>query len=740
MVSGIVAVLLCAGTLPGAARSDDSNGTHPRLFEFKSDFFMSMGRFHMDGLMARKGPQYRIAVYWFEPAIMRDMTVYLPYSDFIFTRGAVSYWIHGASEPVVYDWSDSGDDALLPEGASVESAVRSALAVLNRMRSEPTTNLPLEMGNFFQQSRDREEYSYDVLPDRTNNNKPPSATASDVQILNALPYGREYVKYLRSDGILEWGVRRNLNDKPVVRLAVRPIPMIQTDDVGRLFDPNTLGQWTLIPDSYKDYWSFDSAYRELKEKGAEDQRAAGCALADKFESYLDTHLDGSQMPPHVWRGLNRLWFKTALMTGQTERLSRSAQAAVDALRDDPLVSKYHALRELSSMAGQIWKYRPEQADELVQPLIKQVLKHVGSDTPQCLNRLMLPIQLNKWFAYGLLLLEEARRQNLVEKELIDALSAKLETGRMTKGTKMPASDPSESGNSVKQYLSQLDAPPPRGSLTMDDVRHILTQGLYQYGGDKRDRTIEDMVRLIRMIVGDGPFCGDRARLIESIERFSKVYFVVCKNKEPINTVLATFLALSFCDISTVQDHQKLLDQIHTLSEQSQSQIDNLFTEQGLDVLMSPDDVQAIFSEYEQMFRDYVYDPLWPASKFPLTPDEQTRVFNKLKHRFSKSMPAFQEIAQKVKYGGPSDQLKVQTRYEISRVASGLLPETAFIRRPSYPGVVCQYRGKHGFTAVIRGPLYRNGDRPKEKFKAMKYFHMGHRLEEVVKRERELVRP
>ncbi len=52
-------------------------------------------------------------------------------------------------------------------------------------------------------------------------------------------------------------------------------------------------------------------------------------------------------------------------------------------------------------------------------------------------------------------------------------------------------------------------------------------------------------------------------------------------------------------------------------------------------------------------------------------------------------------------------------------------------------------GGAGFTliellAVIKGPLYRDGERPKEKFKAMKYFHMGHRLEEVVKRERELI--
>ena len=39
--------------------------------------------------------------------------------------------------------------------------------------------------------------------------------------------------------------------------------------------------------------------------------------------------------------------------------------------------------------------------------------------------------------------------------------------------------------------------------------------------------------------------------------------------------------------------------------------------------------------------------------------------------------------------------------------------------------------------MIRGPLYIEGERPKEKFKAMKYFHLGHRIEQIVIQEREL---
>jgi len=100
-------------------------------------------------------------------------------------------------------------------------------------------------------------------------------------------------------------------------------------------------------------------------------------------------------------------------------------------------------------------------------------------------------------------------------------------------------------------------------------------------------------------------------------------------------------------------------------------------------------------------------------------------------------PLFDEMSLKVKYGGEDKRLKDKTVYEISRAAQVLLPEAAFLRRPPYPGVSCRYRGKYGFAAVIKGPFYIEGERPKEKFKAMKYFHLGHRLEDIVKRERKL---
>jgi hypothetical protein len=181
----------------------------------------------------------------------------------------------------------------------------------------------------------------------------------------------------------------------------------------------------------------------------------------------------------------------------------------------------------------------------------------------------------------------------------------------------------------------------------------------------------------------------------------------------------------------------LFAQVQKICAEFQTQTNKLLTEQGLNELVVPNDVQRLFNKYKQRFRYYIDDPLWPAFKFPLTSNEQNRLRNKLELRFGKLEPLFDEMELKVKYGGVSDELNKRTCYEIASAILQLLPQAAFLRRPSYPGISCRHRGRYGFAAVIKGPLYIEGERPKEKFKAMKYFHLGHRLEEIVKREREL---
>jgi len=729
--AGKVTVLLFM--MGGLVRAEDANKTDLRVFEFTSEFHLPMGRSRLDGIMACDGSQHRIVIYWIEPALFRESPSFLRYSDFIFGPEVVRYWIYGGPQPGIFQFSESPSDPLLPRQNSVESVVRSALAILSRIRCHrQSEGIPLEVGKFFQQSRGEAELTYEVLSDEADSNDLAGRTASDVGILNALPYGRKYSKESRSDGALVWRARRALNGQPLVTVTVKPLAGIQKNQSPGVFDAQSLGQWTLVPEPYRAYWSFDRAYSELS--ASPDVRISSLELYDKVESYLDN----SKAPAYVCRALDRLRFKTALMTDDTRCVSRSAQAAVTGLCQDDSVGRYEGLLELARIGGEIEKRYPQQAEELLRPLVGQMVKHAGRDAVGSLDKLMPAIDANKWFTYGRLLLEKVRSQGLAEEDMVETLAARLEASRLARRRDPP--DPCESTPTVKQYLAQFDANPPRGTIDMNDVRHILHEGLATHytdaNAEAKRKVVEDVIRSIRLIVGEGPFPGDQAQLIKSIERFSGLYLVVDKTPEPIDTVLATFLALSFCDISTPEDHDALSLQFHKLCAGLQSQVNTMLSERGLGSLVTPEDVEGVFRLYERIFRRYIDDPLWPAFKFPLTANEEARLANKLKLRFVELKALFDEMSLKVKYGGTSAELKKKTIYEISRAAQQLLPETAFLRSPPYPGVSCQYRAGYGFTAGISSPLYEDGNRAKEKFNAMKYFHLGHRLEEAVKHERE----
>jgi len=290
-------------------------------------------------------------------------------------------------------------------------------------------------------------------------------------------------------------------------------------------------------------------------------------------------------------------------------------------------------------------------------------------------------------------------------------------------------------------MAHLDDEPARGDIALTDLRHILEKGLAGRYKDKdaqtKDRDVDRIVEVVRLLIGNGPFCGKERELDESIAQFVERCRVIYGENESIDTVLATFLALSFCDISTPQDRSVFLWQIERISLGIQAQINTALAERGLARLISPEDVNALFRKREQCIRTYVDDPLWPAFKCPLTTNEEMRLVNKLSLYVMFAFPAFDEVAVDVQYGGDSVEPKKKVAREIACIAEQLPFEAACLRKPPYPGVSCHYRGGLGFTAMIEEPFYEESKRPRAVFKAMKYFHMGHRLEDVVLREREL---
>jgi len=732
-VAGWVTVLLLLVGGHSVTHGKDVHGTDLSVFQFSCQFQFLMGPGRLDGLMVSNGSRQRIAIYWIEPDVFRESSAFVRYCDFILTADTAYYWIHPGVKRGTLSLSYDHHSPLLPREDSVESIIRSALTIASRMDpKDHGRGIPLEVGKFFHGSRGLSDYAYEAVPGRTDSNDPSATADSDVQTLNALPGGRAYSKERRSDRTVVWHAKKASYGSPVAEVTVEAATRVQESDCPGVFDPETLGLWTLVPEAYRVYWSFDRGYSDLS--NGPDARGAACELHDRIESYLN----GRDLPVQLRRGMDRLTLKAALATGDISRVRRSAQAAVAGLFEDASMGKYRAFLELARIGGQIQQRYPEQPQEWLRPLVGQMVKHVGSDIGSYLDRLLPIIDANRWFTYGALLLDEVRRQDLLDESESKQMAARFEAMRLVGDGKPP--DTSEPCVRVRDYLARLDADPPRGPLDMNNVRHILEQGLEEYCRSKdspmKPDLVEDILRSVRLIAGDGPFCGNQEKLAAATARFSERFRAIYGSTTPINMVLATFLALSFCDISTPEDHAVLVAQFHNQCAALETHVRAMLTQAGLEMLVGPNEVERAFAACEQIFREYVDDPLWPPFKFPLTSNEEARLAATLKLRLMQLQAILEEMSLKVKYGGVSVQLQERTVFEISHLARQLLPQAAFLRKPAYPGVACQYRGGRGFTAAIDGGLYLEGARPKEKFKVMKYFHLGNRLEGIVEEERE----
>jgi hypothetical protein len=729
-MAGWVTALFLMIAASGTVKAGNPDIANLRAFDFTALFELPQSPGRLDGVMASDGSRHRIAIYWIEPYVYREGEMFLRCGDFIVTPEAVHYWIHGEPHPGVFRLPADGNAPLLPRTTSIQPIVQSALALMSR-----GSERSLEMGKFFQDSRGRTALESEVSPADMDDNSPPPSWDSDQRILNSLPYGREYLKAQPAKGVVGWRLRRSLDRQLLTAVQIKPREIGGYRSFGDIFDPNTLGRWALVPEPYAMYWSFDQACADLGQ--ASDKRAAGRQLFDRIRVYLaDTNV-----PPRVCRGLERLQFKAALETGDPDCVWQATRAAVAGLCGDSTVTPFLCLLQLGSMSGKIERQYPQQVQERLRPLVAQAVQHAGTDLAGDLDTLMKTTDMNGWFAFGNFVLAEARPGNLAQAGVLDRWQVRLERSRLARDRQ--AFDPNEATGSVRRYLLQLDADPPEGSLDVNGIRRIIESGIagqFKTGdGDAQREMVNSILRTIHSIAGEGPFIGNAERLGESVERFAKGYVKATGSTRSMDAALATFLALSFCDVSTAEDHALLRSQFGGVCDRLEGQIDEMLSKRELSSVVTPADVNGMFSNPNRVFRTYVDDPLWPAFKFPFTANEQTRLTSKLQLQIAQLEPLLDEISLKIKYAG-ADAQRVKTLTDtISRAVGRLLLETAALRQPPYPDVSFQYLGSLGFTATIPAGIYSEAGRAREVFKAMKYFHLGHRLESVARREAESAR-
>ncbi len=583
-MSGGVTVLLFLLAACTTLYAQPSGGRGLAVYEFRCDFRTPIAAGRVDGLIATEAGRRRVAIYWIEPALFREAASFLRYCDLIFDREAAQYWIQGMSHPGTFHLSAGEKDPLLPAQRSAESVLRSALAIVSQMHRPSDATVPsLEVGAFFEESRGQAEYRHEVLP---YDARPPLAVTGSTpsaRLLNALPFGREYSKDTRADGSTVWRVEKASGGPPVATVTIQRVHELGLGDSREAFNEQTLGQWTLIPDAYRVYWSLDCALVEVN-ASAQPRAAAG-----ELYARLDSYLARKKAPCAVARALDRLLLKAALLTADSNCVWQAAQAVVTRLCQDDNVPRYQCLVDAASMSAQIQKEYPERLEERLRPLVARVVWHVGQEARADLDRLIADITNNGLFTYGELLLDEMRQQGLVEAREADTRIAKLQASRLAKGTATP--DSSEVPPSVARHLAQLDSPPAQGTVDVNDLRHILSEGLAKRFTAERSEAkrqmVESAIRSLRLIVGEGPFSGDSEKLIASIDRFSHCCLEVDRSAGSFGTVLATFLALSFCDTSTPEDHQRLFSQLQHCTRDLQARVNGMLGARGLGCACHP---------------------------------------------------------------------------------------------------------------------------------------------------------
>ena len=693
------------------------------LFEFSAKCKATIGPGYVEGLVASDGSTCRIAIYWMEPEFLRRREQFFCFSDFIFSEKTVRYWLDGMQKYQTYYLLEDAEEALVPEQASQDSVVRSALAIVGRVGPMSQRDRDsLGLASFFHEGRSQRAYTYETPSDPKHNEDGPNSASSDPSLLNHHPLGWKYVKQIHDNGALLWFLQESLTERPLIHLVVRPGESTKDYDDATLFDPNTLGDWSLIPEPYRDFWAFREALTQ--QAGVADGDPAHQGLYDRIDAYLNQN----ELPAHVCRAMNRLRFKAALATDNKNYIAQSVQAHIVGLCNNTSVPPYQCLLQLARCDGDVRKRSSEMADALLASLLAPVVERAGHDAARHLSRLLPTLHRNNWLTYGERLLGEINRQGLVPEETTADVASRIKEMRLLR--EKPAPDTDDLTATVQRYLAQLDRTPRQGAIDVNTLRRLLETACVtqpsQGTAGLEQAFAAGVIHLLKRLAGDGPFYGDRSALAESLASFVKRYREKQQGTKHLQTTLATLLALSFCDISTAQDHQLLISQVGKTTISFQSQVNAMLRERGLGDFIAPGDVESVCRHFVALFERHVRDPIVPMFKYPLSKNEASRLEHKLATSILELSGLLEETALKVKYGGGTDRLKKRTLHGIHYAVERILVNVAFQRIPRVNGISGAYSSRTGLTLVIADKVFgENRADDRVTFNELRYFHLGH---------------
>jgi hypothetical protein len=510
-------------------------------------------------------------------------------------------------------------------------------------------------------------------------------------------------------------------------MIVRPKPLDDGPGWCQVFDPNTLGMWSAVPKPYRAYFSF-------KRRSVELRRKPSIAAAQRLHGDIVSCLEGP-LPDEVALALQKLCFQASLETASGEAMSSSARRYFDAyvrLAQEPV---NRIIVELGRIAkGLRKKWSDDQTRDFVLSRLKPLVDpKVFGDTGFVKEAIFREIELRDWSWYGQLVLESIRETACLDAQLLTDLATTVESANF--GANFIRGEPEEFTPSMERFLQQFEKAPPAGQVTSDELMRVIEEAVNKssrpHAADgARDfyRTVADHIRLW---VGTGPFVADVGKLRRSISAFERRYASSRLTPQERAVALAAFVALSFYDTSTAQDHDLLKRQLIDVSSTLYAQVEKVLRACHCTDEAGTTRIRQIWDDRIARLPNLVDDPLWPMFKFPLSTGERARLVKCLNidaRNVERAARVFAACLQKGEDTSAAVRsIETWIRYLAQRV----------------PAVVIMLRLPRGQAAVINGPQdlplivlqLQSQESPDEASQAMrelKCFYLGHRTTEKMR--------
>jgi hypothetical protein len=345
----------------------------------------------------------------------------LAFSDFLFSPDKVSYWYHKDADDrhtLPIGSSQASHGGQLPKENNPDSIFQSILNLVVYNRTAQTGNADtMETARFFQKARQYKYFDHTVDPPAAENNADalPSGSSTDIfKIPNQLPFGRKYSKKIDKNGNFVWDLSKSIISRDLVRVIVKPKLLCEMPGLSDIFDANSLGLWSAVPEHYRQFWSFWHRSIEL-------QRAPSVPEAKRLYTEINSCLCGS-LPEEVKLALLKLLFKASLETGSSEAMSSSARRYFQAYKHLAQQPVDLILVELGRITKDLRKkWSDEQTRNFILPVLRPLVD------AKVFNRSFvdkavfdqIKIRGRTWFFFGQLVLECINESTSLDPEFLE---------------------------------------------------------------------------------------------------------------------------------------------------------------------------------------------------------------------------------------------------------------------------------------------------------------------------------